>query len=202
MFSRIQFQDMHRLLEMREAAIIDAARASMLAKVTNLQAQCVSPFVLLRNKRLILKTLFFFVFACFARLTAPPKVQLSATRRRKYRQGSHARQAASGRRSHAADGNRIQSSQSLAVHITRACYSIIPRQIISRFAKPVFDSIVCCAGDPSEIASLGHHFVRSSFHHMPLTEALNGTDAAASFHLTTSLWPCSFAAVSFVSVTG
>ncbi len=39
-----QFQDMHRLLEMREAALIDAARASMLAKVTNLQAQCASAF--------------------------------------------------------------------------------------------------------------------------------------------------------------
>ena len=30
---------MHRLLELREAALIDSSRAAMLAKVTNLQAQ-------------------------------------------------------------------------------------------------------------------------------------------------------------------
>jgi hypothetical protein len=30
---------MHRMLEAKEAAVIDAARAAMLAKVTNLQTQ-------------------------------------------------------------------------------------------------------------------------------------------------------------------
>jgi hypothetical protein len=34
---------MHRLLELREASLIDSSRAAMLAKVTNLQAQCVAP---------------------------------------------------------------------------------------------------------------------------------------------------------------
>jgi hypothetical protein len=35
----LQFQDMHRMLEAKEAALIDSARAAMLAKVTNLQSQ-------------------------------------------------------------------------------------------------------------------------------------------------------------------
>lgn len=34
---------MHRVLEAKEASLIDIARGNMMSKVTNLQTQCVSP---------------------------------------------------------------------------------------------------------------------------------------------------------------